>query len=184
LPAGTFVLDAEAGADWIQARGFFNAPPNTSYLVHRRVGSGPWTTSVQGSPYYSEFKPQPGTPYTYWIEALDQASHVIATSNADMAMIVAFTDDPITITTPVKALHEAEIVAAANSLRTLAGLPAFPAPGNAGDVIHASHILAIRNAINEARVALGAAPATFSTGVAAGSRVRVQDIQDLREAMR
>jgi hypothetical protein len=184
LPAGTFVLDAQAGANWIQARGFFNAPPNTSYVVHRRVGSGAWTTSLQSTPFYSEFNPQQGTPYTYWIEALDSANNVIATSNADLAMIVAFTDDPVTATTPIKALHETEIVAAANGLRNLAGLPAFPAPANAGDVIRASHILAIRNAINEARVALGAAPAMFSTNVAAGSPVRIQDIQDLREAMR
>jgi hypothetical protein len=177
-------MDAQAGKDWVQARGFFNAPANTHYLVHRRAGAGAWTTSTQFSPFYSESFPQTGTPYTYWIEALDSGNNVIATSNADTAMIVAFTDDPITTTTPIKALHETEIVAAANVLRTLAGLPALPSQANAGDIIHASQILAIRNAINEARVALGAAPIAFSTDVAAGSPVRIQHIQDLREAMR
>lgn len=177
-------MDAEAGPNWIQARGFFNAPPSTHYLLHRRVGAGAWTTTTEFNPFYSEFNPQPGTPYTYWFEALDSANHVIATSNADLAMIVAFTDDPITTTTPIKALHETEIVAAANGLRSLAGLPAFPAPAKAGDFINASQILAIRNAINEARVALGAAPIAFSTDVAAGSPVRIQHIQDLREAIR
>jgi hypothetical protein len=184
-PSGPFVIDAAVSGTGIYVQGSYSGS-NVHYDLYRRIGSGPWGKLGQsGYPTWSESNVQAGVVYAYQIKAYDSSNNLLATSNADMAMLVTFTDDVLAPFTTVKALHIKQLVDAVNVVRTAAGLsPLVLADAGAGQVIRASHILALRTAINEARATLGVAPVTFSTDVAPGTFMRVQDIQDLREALR
>jgi hypothetical protein len=183
--AGAFALDVTSTTNTINANGDYPTL-NSRFDIYRRIGSGAWTKIASRALYASWSEAgTPGVVYTYRMEAFDPGGQLLATSNTDLAMVKTFTDDPLTLFTTVKAVHIQELLDATNILRTAAGLAPLSLPdAGAGQTIRASHILALRTAINEARVALGAAPVTFSTTVTAGSIMHVQDIQDLREAMR
>ncbi len=190
LSANGFPVDVRATPQQnIYAYGFFDlyAPPG-HYEIFRRIGAGQWTRVIANtiSPSYTEYSAPANTVYTFRMEAYDGSNHLVASSNTDLAMIVSFTDDPLTSGITVRAQHLLEIVAAANTLRATAGLPPINlGPGLAnGQPIRASHITALHNAINEARVALGAAAVTFTDDLTADPVIRARQVQDLREAIR
>jgi hypothetical protein len=120
------------------------------------------------------------TVYLYRMEGFDKS-----VTAADLAMRIAFADDPVMAGMPIKALHLQEIVRAANIVRAAANLSAISAaPFQLNAPIEAATLIALRSAINEARVALGAYAYPFAAGIAAGAPVRAADIQELREAVR
>jgi hypothetical protein len=106
-------------------------------------------------------------------------------SFAELGMRIGFTDDPIVPGMKIKAVHLQEIVRAANIVRGAAHLTAFSLTATAGgNVITAAEMNALRNAINEARMSLGAIPFTFIGAVAPQTPIQAIHIQELREAVR
>src|SRR5207253_773839 len=96
---------------------------------------------------------------------------------------VTFADDPLGVSTTVKAQHVTQLMAAMNTLRAAAGLGAINITGVApGQPILASQITAIYNGVNEARAAFGAALLTVPADLAAGQPVRMTHIQSLRDS--
>ncbi len=72
---------------------------------------------------------------------------------------------------------------AVNSVRTLAGLAAYPFTGtpSSGGVIKATDILELRAALNEARSTIGVPAVTYSNPtLGIGSAVRAADAQEIR----
>jgi hypothetical protein len=186
IPNSTLYVDVTLNDYFITATAFITNPPTgLHYNVYRRVGSGAWSNvGTTYSYYWNEYSAQPGVVYAFKMEALDSNNFVVATSNADLAMRVSFADDVLTPLTRIKAQHIQELVDATNIVRSAAGLgPLNISDAGVGQTIRASHILAIRTAINEARTALGVTPVTFSNDAGSGSIIRVQHIQELREAL-
>jgi hypothetical protein len=126
-----------------------------------------------------------GVVYLYRLEVRDPATQAVTgTSAIDLGVRMAFSDDPLMAGMPVRASHLQEILAATNFLRGKAGQAAVTFNDvAAGALIRATHITTLRTKINEARVALGAAPVVFVRTIAPGDVIRVQDLQELREAV-
>ncbi len=190
LPNSTLAIQAVADPvnHTVGVWGLFSGP-NAGYdtfVVHRRVNSGPWSTvnQVQLYPSYTEYNPASGTVYTYYIEAFDGSHNLLATSNVDSVTLTSFTDDPLTIDSPIKALHLTELVTAVNVFRTAANLqPIVLADIAPNGTILATHLTALQNALNEARTALESGTFAF-TGGTPGTAIKAQHVQDLREAIK
>jgi hypothetical protein len=189
LPNAALVVQTVANSSSVGAYGVLSLPiaGYEQYKIYRRIETGSWTVvTTTNTPSWQEPNAAPSTVYTYRMEVYDlNTNQLIASSNTDSAMMVSFTDDPILPTTVVKALHLTELLNATNAFRAGASLPPITLSGVAvGQRIQATTITTLRTALNEARVALGDSPVTFSTNVAPGSLIRIQDVQDLREAVR
>ncbi|HYC58618.1 MAG TPA: FG-GAP-like repeat-containing protein [Thermoanaerobaculia bacterium] len=191
FPSAGFSLDAYAGrsgdTDVIGAEGKYPGPPlGATYNIYRRIGSDPWHTHSVATfvPRVIESNPQPRTVYAYRMEIYDQSRDLIAISNSDVAVIFPYTDQPLTSSTRIKAVHVQEIVETINLLRATAGLsPVALAEAAAGQPIRLAHVTQLRQAINDARNALGVQSVTFSAVPAAGSAVLARHFQELRDAM-
>lgn len=155
------------------------------YRIEQRIEAGPWTILSQGASFasWTEYNPFAATPYSFRITALDSSSAVLATSNVDTAMLVTFTDDPIALDTPVKALHVTEILAAINTLRDAVALPRSETSVAPGRLIRAADLLALYRALNEVRAIFGASAIPIPDELAAGGILRMQHLQELREAL-
>lgn len=160
------------------------APAGTqSFLVERRVGTAAW--SVGQVVYSADWMEaaNPSTPYTFRMTALGSHNEVLGVTNTDTAMLVTFTDDPLNVDTPVKALHLTELENATNALRAAAGLGAIGTGAQPGEPIRALHFLSLYSAINEARAVLGSSSIPVPADIATGGVLRMQHLQDLREAL-
>ena len=150
-------------------------------MLRRRTPNGAWQTVANANasqPWLDT--PAAETVYLYRMEGEDGSY-----GPADVGMRFTFSNDTLGPKLRVKAIHLQEIVRAANLLRAAAGLtPVSATPFASGKPITVSSILALRTAINEARVALGAHPFPFMNTPAARQPVRSADIQELRESVR
>lgn len=123
------------------------------------------------------------TTWLYQVEARTWGNQRSG-SNWDFATTVPFTDDPLVPGTIMRARHVAELRAAANALRTFAGLPAF-AFGEAvpaGSLIRAADVQSLRTAIGEARAAI-AMPVAFTGTIGPGTPVQGVHWSELRGAV-
>ena len=110
--------------------------------------------------------------------------------NTSPAFASAFTDDPLTPTTPVKAIHVTELRNAIATLRTRQNLSPFSltdsllTPGSTA--IRAAHIIELRTALNGVYDALGVDPPAYadSSLTAATSVIKRVHVAQLREAAR
>ena len=133
----------------------------------------------------TDFSASAGVVYLYRVEWRDpDTNEVVAQSPIDLGVRMSFNDDPLLPGMSVRAAHLQEIVDATNFLRGKAGqsLVLFNDLA-AGQPIRASHVTTLRTRINEARVALGAAPYSFTNAVSPGVVIRALDLQELREAV-
>jgi hypothetical protein len=156
-----------------------------SYRVYRSTNRVSF--SLVGSPVSNSFTHttslDPNTAYVYKVRAFGVSES--ADSNIDVATTAVITTD-LTITpdvTAVKAAHWTELVPAVNSLRTLAGLPAFSFATSpvAGGSILVQTVLGLRTALDQARtICLVPAAAYADPSLAAGGEVRAQHLLDLR----
>ncbi len=190
LPAEGFVLDVYAAGDGnfteINAAGIFTLPGGGYFKIYRKIGSQSWTLVSQFSPdaSWSVSNPTPSVVYSFRMEAYDAGNSLIASSNADAAMIFSFTDKPLVNGLRIKAQQIQETVAAANVLRSAAGLAPFTLAGAvAGQTVRLSHLTSLRTAINEARTALGVTPIAFSNDATAGSVIQARHFQELRDSI-
>lgn len=153
-------------------------------IIRRRAVHETWAQASYGSccPHAPWFDTNalPETPYLYRMEGHDNS-----VSHAELGMRISFSDDPLVPGTVIKAAHLREIVRAANIVRTAANFSPITITANEGDrVVTAAQVVAMRDAINQARVALGAIPFAFTGTVAPGAVIRASHIQELREAVR
>jgi len=95
---------------------------------------------------------------------------------------MAFTDANLS-GIKIKKLHFAELQTALNTFRTMASLPLLQLDFTG--TVEAAHITQMRNAVNEARTALGMAAISFGPEpVARVTRIRGADLHQLRDALR
>jgi hypothetical protein len=185
FPSNQFLLDAVVQGDAITVF-TAGAPAGTHhYRLYSRVGRAAWQSQVTFSSVFNQSSPLLDAVYVYKVEAYDSAEHLLGTTNSDLVVYEHFTDDPVLIGMPIKAVHLTELFAATNLLRSSAGLApiAFDDIGQ-GFLIRAQHFAGMRGAINEARAALGVDPVAFDTNVAAGVVIRMVDLMTLRAALR
>jgi hypothetical protein len=100
----------------------------------------------------------------------------------------AFTDDPLTPNTFVKAVHVTELRVRIDALRAAHGLPAYgwtdPTITPQSTVVRAVHILDMRAALAAAYTAAGAvSPVYTDPGLGAGIPIRAVHIAELRAAV-
>jgi Bacterial Ig-like domain (group 3)/FG-GAP-like repeat len=189
LPAGGFVLDVYAtkhdSIPAIVASGYFSLPPQGYYKIYLKVGTNPWALyGSSDTPTANLSFPTPGRVYALRMEAYNASHQLLASSNADAAMLFSFSDDPIAQGLTIRAQQVQETVAATNVLRATAGLAPFTLTGaGAGQTIRLAHLTSLRTAVNEARAALGVTPIAFSNDATAGSMVQARHFQELRDSM-
>ncbi|MFP5246416.1 MAG: FG-GAP-like repeat-containing protein [Thermoanaerobaculia bacterium] len=164
-PQGTAFLDARGTAEKIRlygSGGFYHA-----------VGKGPieYCCYVSG---YQDINPPAGTVHVYF-PSFERV-------NGDVAQRITFIDDPLLPGQTIKAMHLGEIIHVTNLLRAAAGLPNVVL--NEPYLVTAAHVNTLRAAINEARLALGAAAFPFADTITAGTVIRAVHFQELREAIR
>lgn len=181
-PVAVTVPYTVIGGESINARGTaagVTVTWNTSKTtVARSTVGGPWTSTCCPAQPWTDTSAAAGTVYLYRMEGPDGATV------PDVAVRVSFTDDPLQAGMTVKALHLQEIVAAANTLRAAAGLPLLTLSFQSGHPISAAAVVALKDAISEARTALGAYWHPFYGVFGPGYPVLAFDIQQLREAVR
>jgi len=180
FPAGQSSIDARGTADGVMVTWLAPNQP----IVRKKLPGQAWGAGggmCCASPPWNDTSGEPETVYLYRMEAYDGKSW----SPADVGMRIAFTDDALAAGMMIRAVHLQEIVRAANILRQAAGLTLVPT-GNivSGTVVAAAHVSTLRNAINEARLAIGAAAFPFTGTVAPGALISAHDVQELREAVR
>ena len=186
LPEAESAVDARGTTDGVVVT--WNDPTR---VVVRREASQSWSDAVNNvcapSPCVDHVV-KADTVYLY--RSLLQGQ---APGNADVAMVFAFTDDPLLPETAVTSTHVAEVVRATNILRAAAALPAITLPAvspmrrrvvGAGSGIPASDVALLRDAINEARQALGAYRYPFTIPIAPGAQIDASQLRELREAIR
>lgn len=123
----------------------------------------------------------PVSTFVYRAVARNSNNVTSAASANEIATVIAFTDDPVTAGTPIKAVHWTEMQQAANAVRAAAALTpvAFTAIAP-GTTMNAAHLNEIRDAVTAARTALG-----LATALATPEGVwRAVNLQELREAVK
>ncbi|HYC58619.1 MAG TPA: Ig-like domain repeat protein [Thermoanaerobaculia bacterium] len=179
FPSGQRSIDARGTAEAVRVTWL-----SDQLIIRRRAANETWAQASYGSccpnAPWLDTNALPETPYLYRMEG-----HDYSVSHADLGMRIAFTDDPLAAGVKIKAAHLTEIVRAANIVRAAAQLSPIDVTANAGGhLITAAQVLAVRESINQARVALGAIPFAFTGMVAPGAVIRASHIQELREAVR
>ncbi|HET7434214.1 MAG TPA: FG-GAP-like repeat-containing protein [Thermoanaerobaculia bacterium] len=190
--AGT-VFPLVATATWnsnsspvIYVWGYYTLPAGGYFKFWHRIGREAWSfIRMDTTPQFEETGVMQNTAYTYRMTAHAADGTLVATSDSDIALFASYTDDPLNVTTPIKALHIQQLITVLNVVRDAAGYAPFSLTGiAAGQPLKVSQIEALRTAINDARVALGASAYSFSEYITTGGIVRAKHLQDLREAMR
>lgn len=153
---------------------------NDSRTVERSIGPDP--TFTQGHTlgrFRIDQNAVEGVVYLYRLVAPGSPP-----SPVDLGVRMTFSEDPLLPGMRIKALHMQELIAATNFLRGKVGQSLVTLNDvNTGQIVRASHIHTLRAKINEARVALGAAPISFSRTIAVGGTIRAEDLQELRDAV-
>jgi Bacterial Ig-like domain (group 3)/FG-GAP-like repeat len=159
------------------------------YEIRRMLDSGAFVPratlwAVHGLPVFSE-SVATGRSVAYVVIALDAAGNATPQSARVVHGTFRFADTSLPGTN-ARAQHFLQLQTAINGYRTVSGLApvTFPAM-TTGTTISASHLTALRNAIAEARAALGR-PVTFDdpTLTPGVTRIRAVHVEQLRDAVR
>lgn len=136
---------------------------------------------VSSTTSYTDMTVAANTTYLYKVRALG-SSVTSADSVLDHATTVIFTDDPLTTSTPVKAVHLAEIRTALNAVRAAAALgPAsWTDAAVPGVRVKAVHITEMRAALSPALAALGKTAVYSDPSLGSGTPIRAIHFQELR----
>jgi hypothetical protein len=127
-----------------------------------------------------------GVAYRYRVRAMDAAGNVSGYSNADLATMIIFAEDPLVQgLSTVKAQHFDQLRQAVNAVRAAAGLSvaSWTDPSLLGVVIRAVHLQELRDRLSPALTMLGfSAPSYTDTTLTVGSTlVKKVHIQELRD---
>jgi fibronectin type 3 domain-containing protein len=159
----------------------------TQYAILRSpsISSAFVQIGVSSTTSYTDSTVAPNTTYLYKVRAIS-SSATSADSVFDHATTIIFTDDPLTTSTPVKAVHLAEIRTAINAVRAAAALgPAsWTDAAVPGVRVKAVHITEMRAALSPALTALGKTAVYSDPGLASGSPIRAVHFQELRNLVK
>lgn len=171
-------IDARGTTDGVTIS--WSAGPNVDYVARRLPGQT-WTSPWCCNSPWLDTVPAPETVYLYRMQSWDG----LLSTPADVAMRISFTDEPLLPGMPIRAVHMQQIVRATNILRTAANLPLLSTDSIVpGAIITAAAVNEVRDAINEARVALGAYAFPFAITIAPGTPITAAQFRELREAVR
>ncbi len=164
----------------------WNAATNaTSYTLERATRIGQWTQIAQfNGTDWNDTGRTPNTTYLYRVRAAN-GTVTSAYSNIDHATTIIFTDDPLGIDTPIRAVHLTQLRTTVNAVRVAAGLSAltYTDPNPAGVAVKAVHINELRTALSAALAAIGKS-ASFSGTVSSGTPIRAIHFQELRDLVK
>ena len=182
--AGELAMDARGSADGIQMAWayrpsgsgliVFRAPALTANWAYLTSNEKLDTTASAGNVYLYRLQLHPdGYPTT-----------PTQVGTVDLGVRMTFSNDPaLPVSSQVRLSDFQELVNQTNFLRSKAGLADVTFTDLAiGKPMRVSHITTLRTRLNEARVALGAAPATFARSLSVGTKILAADVQELREA--
>jgi len=130
---------------------------------------------------------QVGTAYLYRVRAVTVAGATSAYSNVDLAIGIAFTDDPLIAgATPIKAQHVLELRQATNAIRGLANLGAAGWTDNSlpGVTVKAVHIQEIRTNLDGALSALGLPLFQYTNTSLQGIPIKLIHVEEIRQRMK
>jgi hypothetical protein len=108
-------------------------------------------------------------------------------SAPDLATTVIFTDDPLVArSTPIKAVHLAELRTAVNAVRSLAGIGvvSFTDSASRGVTVKAAHINELRTALDAALSSLGFATGGYTDTPARGVPIKAIHFQEIRNRVK
>lgn len=152
----------------------------TSYEVSRYVGNAWQVISTQANTGYTDNAVSSAQTYAYRVRALDGTN--TSAYATDFASTLPMTTS-VTAGMSILASHITDVQNGVNAARAAAGLSASSFPSvSAGNLIHRADVLLPRNALNEARTALGFAPLTYTDGYP--TTVRAVHVQELLDAVR
>jgi hypothetical protein len=136
--------------------------------------------------------PTPGSPaiaYLYKVTAVNTTGES-GPSVIDFAVPVTFSETLVRDTSIVSASHINELRWAVDAVRSAAviprlwGTPATLTSVGSGDTAASTDISDLRNALDAARNALGRSNATYTYSISPNGNIHLEDIQELRDALR
>jgi hypothetical protein len=169
----------------------WNAPTpasqRTSYRVRFRTAlANPWTlaTSTTTTAFTHE-NITPGALHQYEVVTTDTVGNV-SPAATDYGLLLFHEDDPLApASTLVKGVHVARLRGAAKAWRQFAELGSLPSDSPVG-VVQASHLIDVRDRLNDARALMGLLPFSYVTVnlPATGTAIDARHVDQLRAAMR
>lgn len=161
----------------------WTATPNAgSYQIERMTpGGGFLQIATSTTNAFTDTTVVPNTAYLYRVRAVDLIGPS-PTSTPRLVTALVFTDNPLVAGTVVKGAHLAELRAAVNAARSLAGLaPAVFTDAMApGLTIRAVHIVELRQALDQARNTLGLSSPAYTDSTLLGQVFKTAHVQELR----
>lgn len=169
----------------------WGASSGASYYEVARLSAGGAFQIINGNVgglTFTDATTSPSTGYVYRVRAIG-AGGASPFSNADHAVTVVFSDDPIVPTqTPVRAAHVMQLRFAINALRSAAGLPqqswTDPSLVPGATRIRAVHFTELRSALTAAYSALGRPAPVFTNTNLNLVTVRAAHSGELRAAVK
>lgn len=158
------------------------------YLIERHPGDYSYSRPATDRSYV-DTNVQAGVAYVYTVRALDLNDSYSEATPRDWAVVVALQGTIGTCAagqcTPIQAEHVRELRRAVNALRVLAGLPpAWPENASLTARIQSAQLTEIRDALNQARGALGAPLVVFSQSAGPNQFIRASSMVELRDGVR
>lgn len=129
---------------------------------------------------YIDTNTQANKAYIYAVQRYDSYGSLSANSNADAAVTIAFTDDPLTTGTRIKSAHITELRTAINALRAAAGLGDFNFTDAVPAIIRALHVNELRTALAQARQNGGLTTITYTESVDTGGPIKASHQSEIR----
>jgi hypothetical protein len=164
----------------------WNAIAGATYQIDRQAAGGAFS-QIGTSPVnsYSDNSASADSAYLYRVRAVNTGG-ASASSAADLATTVIFTDNPLTAGTLVKAVHLSQLRTAVNAVRLLAGLGSGSFTGTAtfGTVIGAIQINELRSSLDAARGTLGFSTGGYTNTSLIGAAIKAVDSQELRDRVK
>jgi hypothetical protein len=165
----------------------------TSYNVKRGFTSGGETLLAVGvtTTSFTDTAPTGGQSCFYAVSAANMLGESANSNEVVSTVTLTFSDDPLTTSSMIRAVHITEMRARIDALRMRYGLSRFGWTDNslfAGMTISAVHLTELRTALQQAYAAAGASapslpPFTDPTIVPGSTFIRVVQIKELRDAV-
>lgn len=158
----------------------------TNYQVERRSSCCVFTpVATVTVTSYADTGVAANRAYLYRVRAVNVGG-ASAPSNSDIATTVAFTDDPLTTSVVVNAVHLAELRTAVNAVRFLAGLPGdtFTDSASAGTIIKGTHVTEVRASLDNALYLLTLPYGGYTDAALVGLPVKAVHFQEIRNRVK